>query len=65
MRISYDEAKRQRTLDERGLDFAHADHVFKGKALQVVDDRFDYGEVRYQTMGMLNDRLRDGRLDVA
>jgi uncharacterized DUF497 family protein len=57
MNISYDDAKRRKTLEGRGLDFAHADHVFQGKTLQVVDDRFDYGEVRYQTMGMLNDRL--------
>lgn len=57
MNISYDEPKRRKTLEERGLDFAHADRVFQGKTLQIVDDRFDYGEVRYQTMGMLNDRL--------
>lgn len=30
MRISYDPAKRQRTLDERGLDFEDAPTVFAG-----------------------------------
>ena len=57
MEISYDAEKRDRTLRERGLDFEDAVHVFAGTTLTVEDDREDYGERRYQTMGLLNDRL--------
>ena len=55
--ISFDAEKRARTLAERGLDFADAEAVFAGGTLTLEDDREDYGEVRYQTYGYLNDRL--------
>ena len=57
MRISYDAEKRDWTLRERGLDFEDAAQVFAGTTLTIEDDRKDYGERRYQTMGLLNDRL--------
>jgi len=55
--ISFDAEKRARTLAERGLDFAAAGAVFAGMTLTLKDDRVDYGEIRYQTYGYLNDRL--------
>ncbi|MFN3779347.1 MAG: BrnT family toxin [Brevundimonas aurantiaca] len=55
MDITYDEAKRLQTLEKRGLDFRSADQVFSGWCLTVEDDRRDYGEVRYQTLGQLDD----------
>ena len=57
MDYEWDEAKRQQALAERGLDFAHAKHVFSGVTLTVEDDREDYGETRHQTMGKLGRRL--------
>ena len=54
MIISYDETKRRQTLEHRGLDFQHADQVFAGFCLGHVDTRKDYGEVRYQTIGVLD-----------
>ncbi len=56
MRIEFDEAKRQRTLSERGLDFTDALKVFDSVELELVDDRFDYGEVRIITFGQIEDR---------
>ena len=53
MEISLDPAKREDTLRERGLDFADATAVFDGRVKEAVDDRFDYGEVRYVTYGWL------------
>ena len=53
MGISYDAEKRDWTLRERGLDFEDAAHVFAGTTLTIEDDRKDYGERRYQTMGLL------------
>lgn len=55
--VSYDAAKRLATLENRGLDFEGAAEVFAGITLTIEDDRMDYGETRYQTLGVLNDRL--------
>jgi len=57
MRISYDPEKRENTLAERGLDFEDAPLVFGGVHLQIEDDRLDYGEVRWQVVGLLNDEM--------
>ncbi len=56
MRIEFDEAKRIKTLAERGLDFADAPWVFAGEHFDVPDTRIEYGEDRYLTFGWLDDR---------
>lgn len=53
MEISFDPAKRDRALAERGLDFADAAEVFGGPVFERDDDRFDYGERRIITAGLL------------
>ncbi|WP_407050988.1 BrnT family toxin [Methyloraptor flagellatus] len=57
MRISYDPAKRAKTIEERGLDFEDARHVFDGPAISAPDLRFDYGEERFVTFGYLRGRM--------
>ena len=57
MRITCDPAKRQRTLEERGLDLRRAKEIFAGYHFTRVDDRFDYGEPRFTTVGWLDSRL--------
>lgn len=57
MEISYDAGKREWTLREWGLDFDDAVRVFAGTKLTIEDDRRDYGEQRFQTMGRLDGRL--------
>ena len=57
MRITFDPTKRDRTLAERGLDFARAEEVFAGKVFIREDDRFDYGEDRWITVGLLDERM--------
>jgi uncharacterized DUF497 family protein len=57
MDISYDPKKRAKTLAERGLDFEDAVHVFAGPTIDVLDDRQDYGEVRWVTYGLLENRM--------
>ena len=57
MRITCDPAKRQRMLAERGLDMRRAKEVFAGIHFTRADDRFDYGEPRFVTVGMLDSRL--------
>jgi hypothetical protein len=57
METSYDPEKRTQTLLHRQLDFQDAIKVFAGTTLTIEDDRQDYGEVRYQTLGLLDERL--------
>ena len=57
MRVTYDPAKRRRTLEERGLDFERAAEVFEGLTLEVEDDRRDYGEKRILCVGFLEGRM--------
>jgi uncharacterized DUF497 family protein len=57
MRISFDPAKRARTLAERGLDFADAAIVFAGVAVELADTGRDYGETRIICYGRLQGRL--------
>lgn len=57
MDITFDPAKRQKTLTERGLDFADAKEVFAGRHTVQPDDRFVYGEERFITAGFLDGRM--------
>jgi len=57
MRITCDSAKRRRTLQERGLDMRRAKEIFAGLHFTRPDDRFDYGEPRFITVGWLDARL--------
>ena len=42
-------------MKTHGLDFADAPGVFEGRTFTFGDDRFDYGEERYVTLGFLQD----------
>ena len=57
MKLSWDEAKRRATLDERGLDFASAKDLFDGVHFTAEDERKDYGERRYISVGDVSGRL--------
>jgi uncharacterized protein len=57
MRITFDAVKRQKTLAERGLDFADAAIVFAGVTLEIEDRRRDYGETRVICYGLLQGRM--------
>ncbi len=57
MRILFDPAKRDKTLTERGLDFADAELVFAGVTLEVEDSRKNYGESRIICYGLLAGRM--------
>jgi len=53
MRFRWSEAKRQSNLSDHGLDFADAPRVFDGLTYTFEDNRFDYGERRFVTLGLL------------
>jgi uncharacterized DUF497 family protein len=57
MRITFDAAKREKTLAERGFDFADAAYVFAGVTLEVEDMRKNYGEPRVICYGLLDGRM--------
>lgn len=53
MKLEWDEAKRQRTLQTRGLDFADVMQIEWETAISFDDDREDYGEERWVCLGLL------------
>ena len=57
MRITFDSAKRDKSLAERGLDFADAALVFAGVTLEMEDTRKNYGEPRIICYGRLLGRM--------
>ena len=57
MKITYDPAKCQTAIDERGIHFADASFVFAGPTINLEDRRHDYGERRFQTIGFLVGRM--------
>jgi uncharacterized DUF497 family protein len=57
MQIEFDSTKRDKTLAERGLDFARAGEVFADALVTIPDERFAYGEARLNTVGLLDGRM--------
>jgi uncharacterized protein len=57
MAITYDPAKREWTLRERGLDFESAAKLFADLTFDVPDLRRAYGEPRINTVGHLDGRM--------
>lgn len=55
MDFEWDENKRQKTLLERGVDFIDAALVWDDPMRQErIDNRSEYGEIRYQTIGKVS-----------
>jgi uncharacterized DUF497 family protein len=55
--ISYNPAKRAKTLAKRSLDFEDVSLVFEGRFFETEDRREDYGERRMICFGLLRDRM--------
>ena len=53
MRFIWDEPKRQANLNKHGVDFTDAERVFAGPTFTFEDDRENYGEQRWVTLGLL------------
>ena len=54
MEFEWNENKRLINLEKRGIDFADVEALFDGETVTTLDDRFDYGEERFVTLGFLN-----------
>src|SRR5271157_834668 len=57
LKYDWDEAKNRENLSKHGLSFEDAEQVFAGRCVTFADDRFDYGEERLITLGLLAGRL--------
>lgn len=54
MRFEWDEKKRKSNLRTHEIDFVDIESLFDGLTVTILDNRFDYGETRYVTLGLLN-----------
>jgi uncharacterized protein len=57
MKLEYDLIKRLIVLEQRGLDMARAGEVFEDLHLTCEDDRMDYGETRFISVGYIDQRM--------
>jgi uncharacterized DUF497 family protein len=57
MEFEWDEAKRKSNLRSHGIDFVGIEKVFGGETVTILDDRFNYGEERFVTFGLLDGRV--------
>ena len=53
MQFTWSEQKRRANIKLHGFDFLDAQKVFDGPTFTFEDDRFDYGEQRFVTLGLL------------
>ena len=55
--FEWDEDKRLANIRKHGIDFADVAALFEGNTVTIEDDRFDYGERRFVTLGLLKGRV--------
>jgi len=56
-RFVWDHGKSAANLSKHGVDFAIVERFEFDTALVIIDDRKDYGEVRYRALGLIDGRL--------
>jgi len=57
MRFEFDPAKSARNVRERGLPFKAAARLFERTRNEWEDRRKEYGEIRYSTLGEIEERV--------
>lgn len=53
-RFEWDEDKNRANIRKHGVSFAKAQKIFNGPVFSWLDDRIDYGEDRYITLGVVD-----------
>ena len=53
MKFEWDEDKNRQNIEKHAVTFEDACRIFDGFTLDVFDDRFDYGELREISIGMV------------
>lgn len=57
MEIEFDEAKDASNIRKHGVSMALAGVLLANPIGEVIDDRYDYGETRLNTFGLIEGRL--------
>jgi uncharacterized DUF497 family protein len=57
MEFEWDNNKNIRNLEKHGLDFQDAERIFWGEIITFKDERYNYGEDRFITLGTLLNRV--------
>lgn len=55
MLFEWSETKRAENLNKHGVDLVFATLIFEGPVLTQIDDRNDYGETRFISVGLIDD----------
>jgi uncharacterized DUF497 family protein len=55
--FEWDERKREGNLRSHKVDFIDVLSLFDGTTLEIVDDRFDYGETKIRSLGEVDGRV--------
>lgn len=54
MKFEWDDSKNQKNIAKHGISFEQACAIFEGFTLEAPDDRFEYGEERTISLGMIS-----------
>jgi hypothetical protein len=57
VKFEWDKRKNEANIRKHGFDFHDAWQVFQGPLLARLDEREDYGEDRWQGIGLLRDQV--------
>jgi uncharacterized protein len=57
VRFEWDEAKRRANIRKHGIDFIGIETVFAGETVTIRDDRYDYPETRFISLGAFHGRV--------
>ncbi|WP_394690701.1 BrnT family toxin [Hoeflea sp.] len=57
MDFEWDDEKNKANIYKHGVSFETAARIFDGPVLTAEDDRFEYGEVRTNSIGMIENTL--------
>ena len=54
MKFEWDDEKRLKNAAKHGVDFIYAALIFERPTLTKIDDRLDYGEERFTSLGLVD-----------
>jgi len=57
MNFEWDDIKRKSNIEKHGIDFIDAPIIFDSYTLTIEDDRYDYGEERFVSFGIIEERV--------
>jgi uncharacterized protein len=55
MKFGWDDEKARATIEKHGISFEQAQTIFGGPVWSYVHKRFSYGEVRFITIGLMEE----------